>query len=708
MPLRKLTLLIIVITSMALAGALYTISSVIISRSFSDLENTHVVNNIDRVLDALAHDTSSLNLKAADWAEWDDTYVFVEDVNDHYIKENLTDETFQILRANVLVFLDREKRVRYKQGFDLAGSRPVDLKQDELSEILAIPGLTFHEHEKSHVAGIALLSRGPMLVASRPILNSQHAGPVRGALIMGRYLDKDELEELSKRVHTDLTIKPIKSLDSDANFQRAWEILSGGAANTVISESDDYIAGFAVIKDVQGDPSLLLKVLMPRDIARHGAWTTNYLLISLTIVTAIFGVVTLVVIERLVLSRLLALESELRTIGESKRTDLRVSVSGSDEITKLATSINQALQSVEKSAEEIRNNSDTIKALLNASLDIAILVDRKGRFLAMNEATAKALNSEIDSLVGRDPLEFFEKEVSDLRRQKFAEALTTLKPVIFEDCNNGRFFHHNFNPVIGSKGQVDKVAIFIRDITEEKKTQQLLIEGTRLKAIGEMASGVAHNFNNVLYLLIGTAQAGELLLEQGRIAESMESFRKIADAANLGAQTVKRLQDFARTQVSTKSAPPKIFDLSKTVEGALEMTSPVWKNNPLKDGVEIRIEKIFEPECFILGHESEIFEVVINFIKNAVEAMPQGGKLTIKTNSDDSNVYFEITDTGVGIDEKDLEKIFTPFWSTKGFKGTGIGLASSLGIVRGHNGQINVKSQKGAWTTFSFVIPKAK
>ncbi|MGD9818005.1 MAG: CHASE4 domain-containing protein, partial [Desulfomonilaceae bacterium] len=165
MPLRKLTLIIIVLTSLALAGALYIVSSVIISRSFSDLENSHVIKNVDRVLDAIAYDASSLNLKAADWAERDDTYVFVEDVNEHYIKENLTDETFQILRANILVFLDREKRVKYKQAFDLADSKPVDFEQEELAEILEIPGLTSHENEKSLIAGIVLLSRGPMLVA---------------------------------------------------------------------------------------------------------------------------------------------------------------------------------------------------------------------------------------------------------------------------------------------------------------------------------------------------------------------------------------------------------------------------------------------------------------------------------------------------------------------------------------------------------------
>ena len=707
MPLRRLTLIIILATSLALAGTLYIVSRVIISQSFSDLETTYVTKNVERVIDALAYDTSSLNLKAADWAEWDDTYVFVEDLNDKYIKENLTDDTFQIIRSNVLVFLDTQKGVRHKQGFDLVESKPVEVDQNELEAILSNSSLTSHSHEKSFTAGIVILPKGPMLVASRPILNSQHSGPIKGTLIMGRYLDQAELEQLSKRVHAELSLRQIEEAQSDPEFSRALSELAKSPDKSVFPVSESEIAGFATINDVSGAPSLVVKVLMPRDITRHGAWTTNYLLISLMIATAVFGIVTLAVLERTIISRLLGLESELRLIGESSRTDLRVKTEGSDEITQVARQINQALDSVESSAIELRNSRDTIQALLNASSDAAVLLDRSGRFLAMNRAIETALGASSETLLGRSPLEFFSPEVSELRRAKFLEVVSAGKPLRFEDSNGDRIFLHNFNPVIGSDGEVDKVAIFSRDVTDEKRTQQLLIEGTRLKAIGEMASGVAHNFNNILELLIGTAQTGEMQLERGHVAETMECLKKISSSAGLGAKTVRRLQEFARVQSPGKAHPGTLFDLSKTVESALDLTAPVWKINPLKAGIDVTLDTSLEPECMVTGRESEIFEVIINLIKNAVEAMPSGGRISITTGNDGSEVFFEITDTGVGIDQHDLPKVFTPFWSTKGFGGTGIGLASSHGIIQSHGGRIQVRSKKGAWTTFTFAIPKA-
>lgn len=706
MPLRKLTLIIICVTSLALAGAIYIVSRIIISKSFTDLENKYVVKNVERVLDALAYDASSLNLKAADWAEWDDTYNFVDDLNERYIKENLTDETFQIIRANVLIFLDTGKNIRHQKGFDLAESKPEELDQKDLAALLSVPGLASHEHEKSQTFGIVVVPKGPMLVASRPILNSHHSGPIKGVLIMGRYLDKNELEDLSKRVHAELSIQRLSSASSDPEFTQALDDISKGNNTTVAPVSDSDIAGFTTIKDVSGTPSLAVKVLMSRDITQHGAWTTVYLLFSLILVTGAFGIVTLVVLEKMIISRLLGLESELRSIEQSDEPNLRVTVEGSDEITKVATQINKVLESVENSENELRNSRDTIQALLNASSDAALLLDKHGNLLAMNEATAKALGESAGSLIGRSPLDFFPNEVSELRRRYFSEAVKTGNPLSFEDTNNDRIFHHNVNPVRGTDGDVGKVAIFTRDVTEEKRTQQLLIEGTRLKAIGEMASGVAHNFNNVLQLMIGTAQTGELLLERGRLAEATECFRKICNSAELGAQTAKRLQDFGKARSPGNDPDVKIFDLTKAVENALEMTIPVWKTKPGREGINISLETMLEPDCFIKGQDNEIIEVIINLIKNAVEAMPLGGRINIRTGCSGKKVFFEITDTGIGIDQKDLEKVFTPFWSTKGFKGTGIGLASSHGIIRSHGGEISAGSQKGIGTTFTFTIPK--
>ncbi len=195
-------------------------SRIIILQSFGDLERAYVIKNVERVLDALAYDVAALNLKAADWAEWDDTYVFVEDLNQHFIKENLTDETFQIIRANLLLFLDANGNVKHEQGFDLVEARHVDLDQSDVQAILQNPKLNSHSHEKSFTAGVVSLAKGPMLVASRPILNSQHSGPVKGTLVMGRLPDAAELDQMSKRVHAELSMRGVTDAVSGGSFNR--------------------------------------------------------------------------------------------------------------------------------------------------------------------------------------------------------------------------------------------------------------------------------------------------------------------------------------------------------------------------------------------------------------------------------------------------------------------------------------------------------
>ena len=122
----------------------------------------------------------------------------------------------------------------------------------------------------------------------------------------------------------------------------------------------------------------------------------------------------------------------------------------------------------------------------------------------------------------------------------------------------------------------------------------------------------------------------------------------------------------------------------------------------------MRVQHALQPGCLILGSESELLEVAVNLIKNAAEAMPDGGEIKVKTHSDNGKAIFQVVDSGTGIAPENLEKVFQPFWTTKGQRGTGMGLAMSFGIVRKHHGTVSVQSGEGKGSVFTVVLPLAE
>jgi CheY-like chemotaxis protein len=143
------------------------------------------------------------------------------------------------------------------------------------------------------------------------------------------------------------------------------------------------------------------------------------------------------------------------------------------------------------------------------------------------------------------------------------------------------------------------------------------------------------------------------------------------------------------------------------VQKALDMSETWWKSMPERQGFEVILTKDLMSDCFVQGEENELLEVVINLVKNAVEAMPQGGEIIVRASCEGKNALLTVEDNGVGIPEPDLGRIFEPFFTTKGVHGTGMGLASAYGIILRHGGQISAHRREGGGTRFSVRIPLA-
>lgn len=248
----------------------------------------------------------------------------------------------------------------------------------------------------------------------------------------------------------------------------------------------------------------------------------------------------------------------------------------------------------------------------------------------------------------------------------------------------------------------------LSEIAERKRAQQALLRSERLKAVGELSSGISHNFNNLLQIILGNAQVALSNLDAADAQGVRANLEQIVASSRFGSTTIKRLQDFARMGPDGSLREQEIFDLSKLVAQAVDMTKIWWQTMPEKNGISVRLSSNLQSGCMVEGRQGELFEVAVNLVKNAAEALPEGGDITVNTFREEDTVVLQVSDTGIGIRKDHLAQIFQPFFTTKKSKNSaGIGLASSNNIVRGHGGSISVTSKRGQGTVFSVKLPLA-
>src|SRR5437868_1133359 len=244
-------------------------------------------------------------------------------------------------------------------------------------------------------------------------------------------------------------------------------------------------------------------------------------------------------------------------------------------------------------------------------------------------------------------------------------------------------------------------------IAELRETQQQVIQQERMRALGTMASGIAHDLNNGLTIILGY---GDMLLRDQKNfptgSTAREDLEKIVLAGHDNAELVKRLREFYRP--SDAREVRQAVNLNELIKETLALTMPRWKSQANASGATIRIKKDLGDISIIAGVPAELREVLTNLIFNAVDAMPRGGRLLFRTRGKRGQVRLEISDTGVGMSEETLRKCFEPFFTTKGVTGSGLGLAVSYGIIRRHGGNILIKSQLNAGTTFTILLPVPK
>ena len=239
-------------------------------------------------------------------------------------------------------------------------------------------------------------------------------------------------------------------------------------------------------------------------------------------------------------------------------------------------------------------------------------------------------------------------------------------------------------------------------LQELHDTQRQVIQQERLHALGTMASGVAHDFNNSLAIILGFGELALMECQNAGLQKMAESIEAIIVAAEDGAKVVRRLRAFHQTERDDGESP---VELAALVEQAIGLTEPRWKTETLARGISIDIRLDLQRVPAIVGHACELREILTNLIFNAVDAMPQGGTLSFATRAEEEQVVLTIGDTGTGMTEQVRQRCLEPFFTTKGERGSGLGLSMVYGIIQRHSGKVEIESEPGKGTSFILRFP---
>ena len=463
MTLRKKTLLVICLIVVSFSLVLILSANQILLSGFLLVENRESEKNLGRAVNAIKTEEASLAAFLEDWAVWDDTYQFVADANSDYLKKNLTGSTFQTQRLHLMLFLGPDGRIVHASLFDPAtktnGKIPASLRP----HLQRGSVLLSHSTADSLVQGLINLPEAPLLVASRPILDSERKQAPRGTMIIGRCLNSAELARIAESTHLSLSLVP---------FDAALG-LSVEKPVRIAPVSEDTLVGYALLSDIWGKPALMLRVDSPRSIYSQGKRTVEYFLYLVLAFGLLIGLANLLLLKKAVLSRLFQLNSQVARIGQSNNPALRVQLDGKDELSGLGNSINKMLSALETVQNELAESDAATRALLDGMPDSLLRLNRQGIILDFKTSRQRSVATPAKLLPGNSLAEVFPQPLAEKMTAALSRAFETQTTQLFEMgvlLNN----HATQQEVrISPISETDAIAV-LRDFTERRQLEKSL------------------------------------------------------------------------------------------------------------------------------------------------------------------------------------------------------------------------------------------
>jgi two-component system NtrC family sensor kinase len=353
---------------------------------------------------------------------------------------------------------------------------------------------------------------------------------------------------------------------------------------------------------------------------------------------------------------------------------------------------------------EIADTKRSLEQLIASAGDAIISVDASDRIDGWNPAAERVFSRPAAEATGRRMTELLPEREYRTARERLARgsAMEMFETTLTADRETPAALAVTLSGLRNRQGGLDGLIAIVRDITAQREVENQLHQSEKLTALGQLAGGIAHDFNNLLQAILGYAQ---LMKANPHNPELLQRSLSVVESAALdGSETVRRIQQFARLRPEERFMP---VDVNHIVEDAVAITRPRWEEKIAHDSRPMDLRLDLRARQHIHGRSAALTEVMTNLVLNAMDAMVEGGTLTISTKDVGDTVVITVTDTGIGMPEHVRRRVFEPFFSTKGESGSGLGLSMAYSIIRRHGGDIRVESEPNRGTTFTLVVPCA-
>lgn len=715
MTLRQKTLAIIATTLIGLIVLLVVIYQLTVLRSFEELERANAVVNVERVLSYLATQARSLSLQVKDWAYWDETYAYMQGDAPTFVEDNLEDSTFLNLRLNTMLFVDEDGQIVFGKAFDLATAQELPLSENYQVYLDQNPLLISRPTDPTQgVAGLLVVNETALLVATSPILRSDESGAPVGTLIWARFLDAPVVSQLSDFIHAPVDFGVIASSDLADDFVAANAMVSVTSPTTTQILDAGTLGAYGLLNDLFGQPTLLVRLRLDRDIYEHGQLTMSLLTLFLALVGVVFAILFLILLERFILARLARMSREVEGIGLNQDFSVRLDDSGSDELAMLARAINNSLQAAAHSQAKLQVLNDELEqhvarrtadlereilfqeAILN-SMHEGVLYGTEDAIEYANQMMGELSGYPVEELAGKPQSFLFPLPMRHERRRILGGEDDGL--IEFGERKlrrqDGKLVDVAFTvaPLLGDATGPKQVAI-VRDVTEEKALQ-----ARRDRFLANASHELRTPLTNLitrLYLLRRQPDMFETHLDVlDRVAIHMKAL-------------VEDLLDVSRFNKGTLSLKRERLKLGPLITDVVELQTPEAERKRLT-----LVTHLPETDVLVFVDRKRFNQVLTNLIFNAINYTPSGGRvevqLTTETVNDTTFALICVADTGVGIEQENLDQIFQPFFrASQEVPGTGLGLTIVKEIVMRHGGEMTVESSVGEGTKFIVRIATLK
>ncbi len=346
MKLRTKTIATVILLSLLIFGALQIITILVIQPSFINLENHESKESITQVSNAISYRLSELSGKVKDYSFWDDTYYFVQNENEDYVENNFVDETFENLNLNLIAIVNNNKSLIYCQSFDLNNSAKVQTTEETKATLTSDTCIWAFQSDKNAVTGIVLFDKQPMLVATAPILTSLNQGPIMGGMLIGKYVDAQEITTLTKMMGLNFSLNTVTDFQTqEKNTQIAESLLSNEQTIIVKEDNPETVSGYSLFMDIHSSPTFILQVTRSRTAYQQGVWVGNVFLYAAVAFSICFGLFILILLEREIvkpLTRLVAYVEEISLNPNSSGP--KALIHSSEELNVLTNAVRDTLK----------------------------------------------------------------------------------------------------------------------------------------------------------------------------------------------------------------------------------------------------------------------------------------------------------------------------------------------------------------------------